>query len=72
MSARLLSIIAVVVVAAALISQAIEQGTKGAYSTPGLLGNLAVIAVGGLFTGTGIALITAANNNPTHNKRRKK
>lgn len=74
MSARLLSTIAILVVAAALISQGVEQGTREAYPTPRLLSDLAKIAAGGLFTGSGIALITAATANTQRNKtgRRKK
>ena len=72
MSVRLLSAIAILIVAAALVSQAVEQGTKEAYPTPKLLSDLAKIAAGGLFAGSGIALISTANSNAGKKNRRNK
>lgn len=48
-----------VLVLCVVVSQAVEQITKGAYLTPPLLGDLAKLATGALFSVEGLSRLSA-------------
>jgi hypothetical protein len=66
MNLKLTGLLGLVVVV--VVSQAVEQVTKGAYSTPPLLGDLAKLAVGALFSVEGLARLSALWGNRPKDK----